>query len=181
MRLETPRLVLREFEEADAPACNEYERDPEVVRYQSNGERTLEESLAYLRKSLATVAESPRRTFDLAVTLKDTGALIGRAGINVTEVNDRGAAIWYVIHRAHWGKGYIPEAMRAMVDFGFGELGLHRVYADLDPQNHASKRVCEKLGMRLEAHFVENAFIKGEWVDSLIYGILDREWRARGA
>ena len=69
--------------------------------------------------------------------------------------------------------------MRPLVDFGFGELGLHRLTADCDPRNHASARVAEKLGMRREAHFVENAWLKDEWVDSLIYGLLDHEWKAR--
>ena len=63
-----------------------------------------------------------------------------------------------------------------MVDFGFRELRLHRIWADCDPANVPSCRVLEKLGMRREGHFRENAWIKGEWVDSLIYAILDREW-----
>lgn len=179
MELRTDRLLLRELEESDAAACNEYERDPEVVRLQSNGTRTLEESLAYIQKSRATMIASPRRTFDLAVVLPGEDRLIGRAGIHVTDPEIREATIWYVLHPAHWGKGYIPEAMRALVDHGFGELGLHRVYADCDPGNHASARVAEKLGMRREAHFVENAWIKGEWVDSRIYAMLDREWKAQ--
>jgi RimJ/RimL family protein N-acetyltransferase len=66
-----------------------------------------------------------------------------------------------------------------MLDFGFGTLGLHRVWGDCDPRNEASVRVQRKLGMRQEAHFRENALIKGEWVDSLIHAILDREWAAR--
>jgi ribosomal-protein-alanine N-acetyltransferase len=179
MDLRTDRLLLRELEESDAAACNEYERDPEVVRYQSNGVRTLEESLEYIRKSRKTILASPRQTFDLAVVLPGEDRLIGRAGIHVTDAEIREGTIWYVLHPAQWGKGYIPEAMRALVAHGFGELGLHRIYADCDPGNQASSRVAEKLGMRREAHFVENAWVQGKWVDSVIYAMLDREWKAR--
>ena len=81
------------------------------------------------------------------------------------------------LHPAQWGRGYTTEAARAMIDFGFRELGLHRIWADCDPRNVASWRVLEKLGLRREAHLRQNARIKGEWVDSLLYAILDREWR----
>jgi ribosomal-protein-alanine N-acetyltransferase len=179
MELLTVRLLLREFEERDAPDCNAYEREPEVARYQSSDVRTLDESLAYIRKSLATTRETPRRTFDLAIVLRADGRLVGRAGVHVTDPTAREGTLWYVLHPAHWGKGYVPEAGRALLDFGFGELGLHRVFIDCDPRNLASVRVGEKLGMRREAHFVENAWIKGEWVGTLILAILDREWAAR--
>jgi ribosomal-protein-alanine N-acetyltransferase len=174
----TERLVLRELTLADAPACNAYERDPEVVRYLTSDVRTLEESLAYLRASLATATEAPRRTFDLAIVLREEGQLIGRVGLRVTQPEIGEGTLWFVLHRARWGKGYAPEAVRALVGFGFGELGLHRVFTDCDPRNHGSARVSEKLGMRREACFVENAFIKGEWAASLIYAVLDREWAA---
>lgn len=179
MEIRTERLLLRELEESDAAACNEYERDPEVVRYQSNGVCTLEQSLAYIQKGRATITATPRLTFDLAVVLPGEGRLIGRAGIHVNDPESREGTIWYVLHPSCWGQGYIVEAMRALLGLGFGELGLHRVTADCDPGNHASARVAEKLGMRREAHFVENAWIKGAWVDSLIYGLLDREWTSR--
>ncbi len=179
--LTTPRLLLREFEEDDWRFTHPYESDPEVVRYQSHGVRTPEESRDYIRRVRALASETPRRIYDLAVVLRDGQQLIGRCGMNITDPELREAAIWYVLDRSHWGRGYIPEAARALVDFGFGTLGLHRVWADCDPRNPASVRVMEKLGMRQEAHFRENAFIKGEWCDSLIYAVLDREWRARTA
>lgn len=179
MEIRTDRLLLRELEETDAAACNEYESNPDVVRYQSNAVLTLEESLAYIQRSRKTQLASPRRTFDLAVVLPDENRLIGRAGIHVTDPESREGTIWYVLNPAHWGKGYIVEAMIPLIDYGFGELNLHRLTADCDPANRASARVAEKLGMRREAHFVENAWLKGEWVDSVIYGLLDREWKAR--
>ena len=178
MELVTPRLVLRELAESDAAAANEYESDPAVVRYQSHAPRSLAQSLAYIQRVReTTLAQSPRRLFDLAVTR--SGQFIGRAGLHITDPGSGQAELWYILHPAHWGHGYIPEAAQALLQLGFGELGLHRVAVDTDPRNHASIRVAQKLGMRQEAHFIENVFLKGEWCDSLIFALLVREWRAR--
>lgn len=194
MEIKTPRLLLRELVEADAAAANSYESDPAVVRYQSHAARSLAESLEYIRRvNLSTLEHTPRRLFDMAVTLcqqptapRETlpdvppgGSLIGRAGLHITDPQSGQAELWYILHPAHWGRGYIPEALQGLLRLGFGELGLHRVIIDTDPRNQASIRVAQKLGMRQEAHLVENIFLKGEWCDSLIFALLDREWRAR--
>jgi ribosomal-protein-alanine N-acetyltransferase len=179
MDLSTRRLRLREFVEDDAAAANAYESLEEVVRYQSHPPRTLEQSLAYIRTSMESAREVPRTIFDLAVELREERRLIGRCGLKVTDWAGSEGMLWYVLHPAHWGKGYIVEAAEALLDHGFVELGLHRVVVDIEPGNRASRRVAEKLGMRQEAHFVENAWIKGRWTDSVIYALLDREWRAK--
>ena len=191
MEIRTPRLLLRELAESDAAAANLYESDPAVVRYQSHPPRSLAESLAYIRRvHTETAASSPRRLFDLAVTLRDPppdsppgaagSSYIGRIGLNVTDPGSGQAVLWYILHPAQWGHGYIPEAAHALLDFGFAELGLHRVMVDTDPRNLASIRVAQKLGMRKEAHLIENVFLKGEWCDSLLFAILKREWNSRG-
>ncbi|HSP77926.1 MAG TPA: GNAT family N-acetyltransferase, partial [Myxococcaceae bacterium] len=179
MDLLTPRLRLREFEEEDWRATWPYESDPEVVRYQSHDVRTPEQSLKYIQDSMATARESPRRIYDLAVVLREDGRLIGRCGLKVVDAEQREGALWYILERKLWGKGYITEASEALLDFGFTTLGLHRVWADCDPRNAGSVGVLRKLGFRLEAHFRENVFLKGEWCDSLIHALLDREWAAR--
>ena len=179
LRLETPRLVLRELDEADAPFANAYERDPQAVRYVTHGVRTLEESLASIRENRAAARAQPRIIFDLAMTLREGGRLIGRAGMKLTTPDRREGMLWYILLRDHWGQGYAPEAARALLAFGFEELRLHRIFIDIDPRNLASARVGEKLGMRREAHLVENVFVKGEWCDTLLLGLLDREWKTQ--
>jgi RimJ/RimL family protein N-acetyltransferase len=177
--LTTPRLLLREFQEDDWRATHPYESDPEVVRYLSYGVRTPEESRDRVLQSMALARETLRHVYDLAVVRREDHRLIGRCGLRITDPGLREATLWYVLDRSLWGRGYIPEAAQAVVDFGFGTLGLRRLWADCDPRNPASSRVMEKLGMRREAHFRENVFYQGEWCDTLIYALLDREWRAR--
>jgi RimJ/RimL family protein N-acetyltransferase len=82
------------------------------------------------------------------------------------------------VHPDHQGLGYATEMARPLLRIAFEDLGLHRVTGALDARNAASARVLEKLGMRREAHLVENAFVKGEWQSELIYAILATEWRA---
>ena len=87
--------------------------------------------------------------------------------------------VGYVFDTAYHGRGYATEAVGALLRLGFEGLGLHRIAGHLDARNTASARVLERAGLRREAHLVENEFVKGEWTDELIYGILRREWAAR--
>jgi [ribosomal protein S5]-alanine N-acetyltransferase len=176
MRLETSRLLLRDFREDDWRATHAYESDPEVVRYQSFGPRTPEESQDYIARNLADLGQEPRWTYDLAVVLREEEHLVGRCGLHVSDPALREGVLWYILHRQYWGRGIMVEAARALLSFGFNELKLHRVWADTDPRNLPSIRILEKLGMRREAHFRENGYYKGEWTDSFIYALLAREW-----
>ena len=85
--------------------------------------------------------------------------------------------IGYSLNRKFWGQGYATEAAEALVKFGFGQLNLHRIFATCDPFNVASARVLEKAGMQREGHFRQHKWVKGKWRDSLLYAILDCEWR----
>ena len=175
--LETARLILRELEETDAPACNVWEADAEVVRYQSNDVCTLAQSLAYIREVRREGALVPRRLFDLGVVRREDGLLIGRVGLRVTRPEHREGEVWFVFRRDCWRRGYAAEAVGALLGLGFRGLGLHRIYGDCDPRNTGSAHLMERLGMRREAHLRENWWLKGEWCDSWLYAILDREWR----
>lgn len=178
MELVTSRLLLRELEVTDWRATNAYESDPDVVRYETFGTMTAEESLAYIERALEDAQDEPRLTWDLAVVLRPSGPLIGRCGIQLTKPEQREATLWYILAKPHWGRGYATEAARTMTDFAFATLDAHRVIADADPRNTRSIRVLEKLGFRKEAYFRENQHIKGEWCDSVVYAMLDHEWGA---
>jgi RimJ/RimL family protein N-acetyltransferase len=176
--LHTERLVLREFEPEDWEALHAIESRPEVARYQSFTPRTRNESRLYVLEAVQGAADDPRHTYDLAVILAADNRLIGRCGLGLGDNEARDAVLWYTLHPDEWGRGYTTEAARALVDFGFRTLKLHRIWADSDPANIPSWRVLEKLGMRREGYLRENAWVKGEWADSLIYAVLDREWSA---
>jgi RimJ/RimL family protein N-acetyltransferase len=173
--LRTARLTLREIEDSDAPHANAYESLPEVVRYTTRDACTLDETLARIRQVRAdTAADTPRRTYDLAIVPDAIGHMIGRVGFKLVHPEHREAEIWYMTHPAHRGRGYVTEAMRALLRHGVS-IGIHRFYADCDPRNVDSIRVCERLAMTREAHLRETYWLKGEWCDTYLYALLDRE------
>ncbi len=178
MRLTTERLVLRDFEEDDWPAVLAYQSDPRYLRYYPWVERDEASVRDFVGGFVARQREQPRRVFQLAITLPSEGArLIGNCGVRVNDPEQREGNIGYELAPDCWGHGYATEAARALLAFGFEALGLHRIWAECVADNIASARVLEKLGMRREGHFHEHAHFKGRWWNSLVYAILEHEWR----
>jgi RimJ/RimL family protein N-acetyltransferase len=177
--IRTERLLLRELTFDDIPALNAIERDPSVTRYMSFDPQSPEQTRAYIEKSRADAAATPRLTFDLAIVPHGETTLLGRCGLGIARPEHREASIWYVLSPAAWGRGIATEACLALLDLGFGPLRLHRIWADCDPRNAASCRVAGKLGMTHEGVLRENYFLKGEWCDTAVYAILEHEHKAR--
>lgn len=178
MILTTERLVLREYEEGDWPAVLAYQSDPLYLRYYEWTERTPEAVREFVGMFLAQQQERPRVKYQIAVVLKATGQLIGSCGIRMRSPDAHEADIGYELDPKHWGQGYATEAARAVVELGFERFGLHRIWSWCIADNLGSARVLEKLGMRQEGRLRENEVFKGRWWDTLLYGILEHEWRA---
>jgi RimJ/RimL family protein N-acetyltransferase len=176
----TERLVLRPFAPDDFDALFSYQSRTDVATWLPWDARGEDEVRVALGKKLASVAIADEGdVIALALTRKDTGELVGDVILGLASAEHRTGEIGYIVHPDHQGLGYMTEACREILRIAFEDLGLHRVIGRVEPRNHASARVLEKLGMRREAHFVENEFIKGEWQSEAIYAILDREWRDR--
>ncbi|MDP2662526.1 MAG: GNAT family N-acetyltransferase [Dehalococcoidia bacterium] len=175
--LKTEYLFLRDFLDTDWTMVHEYASDVEVVRYQEWGPNTEAETKDFVRRAIASGRESPRRNHELAIVLSQTGLPVGGCGIYVSNPSNREGYIGYCINRTYWGQGYATEAARALLEFGFVHLGLHRIFATCDPANTASARVLEKAGMLREGHLREHKWAKGRWRDSFLYGILETDKR----
>ena len=173
--LYTPRLILREFALDDWRAVHAYASDPEVTRYMSWGPNDEEASQNFVKTVVARQQAVSRREFDLAITLKDNGKLIGGCGVYGRKPKE--GEMGYCLHRDYWGKGYMTEVAAALLEFAFDQKGFHRVYATCDPRNVGSARVMEKSGMKKEGHLRDHVLKDGEWRDSLLYAVLDWEWR----
>jgi RimJ/RimL family protein N-acetyltransferase len=176
VELTTERLLLRPFVESDFEAVHAYASDPEVCRYVSFGPNTEEDTRAFLERAVAQWQQDSPVDYAWAVTRRDQAALIGSCGLHLHAGATYQASLGYVYHRDVWGQGYGTEAARAVVGFGFRELGLHRVYAYYFVPNVGSGRIMEKLGMRYEGCLREATCKDGKWYDLLAYGILEREW-----
>jgi RimJ/RimL family protein N-acetyltransferase len=155
-----------------------YSRE-DVVRYLYHGPRSEDEVRQLLeRKAAARTISAEGDTLALAIVPVQLREAVGDCVLTITSGVHRQGEIGFVVHPDHQGRGYATEASRALLRIAFEELQLHRVVGRLEARNVASARVLEKLGMRREAHLLENEFVKGEWQSELVYAILDREWRA---
>jgi RimJ/RimL family protein N-acetyltransferase len=153
-----------------------YQSDPRYLRFYPIDSRDEIAVRAFVLKLVDQQTEQPRQKYQFAVLLKESGRLIGNAGIRMRTPGVVTADMGYEIAPDEWGRGYASEAARAVLNFGFRELRLHRVWAECIAGNAASERVLQKLGMRLEGRLRENEFFKGRWWDTLIYAILVQEW-----
>jgi ribosomal-protein-alanine N-acetyltransferase len=178
MRIETERLILREFVEADWPAILAYWRDPRYLRFYQETKDRESAVRELISRFVAAQTEEPRLVWQLAITDPLSGRLIGNCGIRVKDPVRREANIGYELDPNVWGHGYATEAARAILRFGFETLGMHRVWAECVADNTGSWRVMERLGMRQEARFREHQWFRDRWWDTLIYAILDHEWTA---
>jgi [ribosomal protein S5]-alanine N-acetyltransferase len=178
MKLETERLILRDFVKEDWEAVLAYQSDPLYLRYNHWTERTPEAVQEFVGWFLNQQLQEPRIKFQLAVVLKSNNQLIGNCGVRMDTFKTVEADLGYELDPKYWNHGYATEAAHAMMDFGFNHFGVHRIWAACVADNVGSARVLEKLGMKLEGRFRENRHYKDRWWDSLYYAILTDEWTA---
>jgi RimJ/RimL family protein N-acetyltransferase len=176
----TQRLLLRPLGEDDIEALFSYRSLPDACRYvpfEPMDRATIRERLASFWAATALQAEGEALT--LGIELAGSGELVGDIVLFWRSAVDRGGEIGWIVHPDHGGHGYATEAAHAGLHLLFDELGLHRVIARVDTRNDPSARLCERLGMRREAHLVENEWFKGGWSDEYDYALLEHEWRAQ--
>jgi RimJ/RimL family protein N-acetyltransferase len=172
MELVTERLILREFVAGDWPAVLAYQLDPRYLRLYEWTGRTEADARRFVNMFIEQQKQRPRTRFQLAVTLKNGGRLIGNVGIRQGSGGAHEAEIGYELAPDEWGRGYATEAAQAIVRFGFEELGLHRISAWTVAENVASARVLEKVGMTLEGRLRDKERYKGRYWDVLMYAMV---------
>ena len=173
------RIILREIEPTgDVEASYGWASDDEFFRYLPfETVQSRDEEEAFLRGVQRDAQARPRSQYHLGITWATTGELIGMARLGIASPRHREGDIGYGLRRDRWGEGIATEATLLLLDLGFGPLGLHRIFAFHHPENIASGRVLQKVGMRQEGILRQNLFAHGTWRDSVLYSILDHEWR----
>lgn len=173
MQLATDRLLLRPFALDDAPAVQRLASAYEIA------ENTLLIPHPYPDGAAAEwIASHPRSPNNhvFAITLQDGGNVAGAIGLEAQPERGRGE-IGYWIGVPYWNRGYVTEAARAVLAWGFESLGLHRIFAYHFTRNPASGRVLQKIGMKHEGTMRQHEKKWNEFVDVEVYGILHSEWR----
>jgi len=173
--LRTERLVLRPLRETDTDALFAIFSDVKVMRYWSTPPWIDHEpARAMIASDLAQTTKDHLR---LGIELASVEGLIGTCTLFSIITTCRRAEVGYGLAASAWGKGYMNEALHSLLDYGFGELNLNRVEADIDPRNEASARTLERLGFSKEGYLRERWIVGDEVSDTVLYGLLRREWR----
>jgi RimJ/RimL family protein N-acetyltransferase len=177
--IETDRLILRAFEDADLNPFLAYRNDPEVARYQSWDTISQPRAQAFIQEQKTLTPGQPGQWFQFAAALKDAGRLIGDLGLQVLVQHPRQAQLGVSFNPAYQGQGLATEAVTAVLDYAFINLDLHRVVAVVDVENERSAALMERVGLRREGHFLKNTWFKGHWADEYLYAVLQAEWLPR--
>ena len=167
--LSTLRLTIRPLTEADLPAIVAYRNDPEVARYQGWPLPSTLEQEQHLITDSNLGAEG---WVQCAITLNN-GELIGDLGLNT---HGQQAEFGVTLARHAQGHGYASEAIRALLNFAFHDLNLHRIHASIDPRNHAVAQLLQHVGLRHEGTHLKSYWHRNEWTDDAVYAVLQEEW-----
>jgi|SRR5688572_12008019 len=175
--VETKRLVIRDFRIEDWKAVHAYASNPVVVAHLPWGPNSADQTIEFIRAAVEDAARPNRRRFEMAVVLREEDRLVGAVGLRLSGTENRDAGMGYVVHQDYWRRGIASEAASAVIEFGFRQRGLHRIWAEVDPGNPASARVLEKVGMIREGRLRQHKWYKEDWRDSHLYSILYPEWK----
>ena len=175
MLLETPRLRLRRFRVDDAPVLAAYRSEPAVARYQTWAAPVSLAAAVRATREFAEGDPGQPGWFQYAIELKTNKLLIGDVGVHMHE-NLMQAELGFTLAAEHQGRGYAAEAVWAVLHDLFMLRGLRRVSAECDARNAASARLLERVGFQLEGRRPAFTWIKGEWTDDLLFGLLVERW-----
>ena len=175
--IRTSRLVLRVPELSDAEALFSIFSDPEVMRYWSTPPwQNVQEATARIERDRAALLNGS--AVRLLLQPVEGGSILGAVTLLGFVANSRRAEVGYLLSRQAWGKGLVHEALCGLLTYGFNNLSLRRVEADVDPRNERSAKVLERLGFVREGFLRERWLIGDEVSDTALYGLLAREWSA---
>jgi RimJ/RimL family protein N-acetyltransferase len=174
--IQTERLLLRPLRLEDAEPVRLLAGAREIAAQTLSIPHPYEAGLAEQWISSQPEAFEKGEAVTFAVTLRQTGELVGAAGL-ILCAKDQNAELGYWIGVPYWRRGYATEAARSVVAFGFSALGLHRIHAGVFSGNRASARVLKKIGMRREGRLPHHHLKWGRFLDLDRYGILEADWR----
>lgn len=166
--LHTSRLLLRRITEADVPALFRMRSDPEVMRYVARPLCQTEDDAAAIFRMMEEKVQA-NTGINWAVSWQhQPDSFLGVIGIFRLDAENHRGEVGYMLLPGYWGQGVVSELIPVVMRYGFGTLGLHSLEATIDPDNRASRRVLEKSGFVQEAHFRENWYFEGQFLDSVV-------------
>ncbi|WP_395293799.1 GNAT family N-acetyltransferase [Kitasatospora hibisci] len=170
-------MVLREITEADLQPLSAILGDAATMDPYGSDPLTTEQIRQYIADACLASAQEPRERYILAAEGLANAEVIGVSTLELGPY--RSAMVGGLVRRDLWRAGNASEGITLTIDFGFRELGLHRIWGCHDSTNPASGHVMAKVGMRYEGTRRDSALVRGQWLDSSTYSVLEHEWPAR--
>lgn len=169
--LQTQRLLLRQFSREDTNAMLDYLSDPEVMKHYGMAPFSSEQDAADEIDWYDSLIEK-ETGIRWALTLGESSPVIGSCGFHNLDRRHNRAELGYELSSEHWGRGYMSEAMRAILAYGFSELSLNRIQALVEPGNAASIAMLRKLGFTQEGLLAQYEFTLGKYDDLWMFSLL---------
>ncbi len=175
MIIQTQRLIVRPIEFKDSVQVYKYRSNPEISQHLSFVPESLEDVDHFISKKPKEF-NLPETWFQFVIVLKETSEIIGDIGVHFFGKENKQIELGYTLSNLHQNKGLATEALGKMIDFLFTDLNKHRIVLSIDPENTASIKLAERLKFRKEAHFVKSLFFKNQWVDDVVFALLQDDW-----
>lgn len=180
MRMETERLILRDYEALDEDAYYNLKSDPETMYYLQDIQlHSREEAAADFANVLRDQKSQDRRFYFFHIELKSSHEQVGSIGYTVMDVTPLGKLVWlgYFTYPGFWNKGYVTEALKRVLEFAFLENHVYRVTTGCLAENIGSEKVMKKCGLIKEAEHIDWEWHDGKLKTRLEYRLLKKEWK----
>ncbi len=171
----TPRLIIRPARMSDAQDIYDYSRDVEVARHVLwDAHQSIHQTRGYIRFLLKQYRSGQPSSF--VIELAQEHRVIGTIGFMWHQPDNRSAEVGYSLSRAYWNRGFMTEALEAVIQFGFEKLHLNRIEAQHESDNPASGQVMAHVGMQHEGRLRQRVYNKGRYADVELYAVLRDDW-----
>ncbi len=176
LRLESKRIILRELKKSDAVSIHQNARDKKISKYTTLPyPYKLKDAEDFIKKTCQSIKR--KNAYEMGIEFKEEKQIIGMMGLMNINYKNKNAEIGYWLGKKYWRKGLTKEASNLIIDFGFKELRLERIYAKVMHPNIASQKLLEKIGFKLEGRLRRDEFKNNKWYDDFIYAILKEEYK----
>lgn len=170
--LQGERLVLRELNDADAPAVHAWTGDVEVITHVPLGPLDRPGTVNYVAQLVTQAQRVPRLGYTFVIERRDDRLAVGTISVEIDSFEHKRAELGYILRRDAWGRSIATEAARLARDFAFDQLGVYRLWAVCDPENEASSAVLHKLGFRIEGTMRGDLLVRGVRRDSVLHAMV---------
>jgi len=173
-KLETNNFILRDFSIDDLGGYIAFTQDEKYQRFYDEVDCSAKKSMQLVNAFIDQSLENPRSKYQLAITKKGRQEIIGTCGLRLEP--DGQASMGCGVAREYHSSGVAVEAMSALINFGFHELGVHRVYAQTIEDNKSAIKLCQKMGMRAQERLIKHRYFKDQWWNTVIFALHKHEW-----